>query len=479
VAKELPTLTIAQYAGIHAALADGFTLDEVLEQEGIPDWRWPGLDLELADTITNDPDAFSAYGTYLTQAEDWLRRTIDPLDSDVAAWTGFVAAYKDRGERLLLDHRLMPADVGRLQRAWRRRFDQDASLRRHAAELTKKPPPAPAQLQVGALVLRRFPWSAGAEQAKQMRAIEPPASLVNTPRKPRRAAAPAPAAARPPERALRSPPTQAAAVPPPPMPMHAPQAPAHSPWSVRPVAAPGPLSTPAPFSAAPPSSQPLSSQPLSSQPLSSQPLSSPPYSSQPPSSSPRSRATAEPERDELGATAPVGGMSPLAALPFAGANAPPPKVADALEPVASFGVTSSLIVEAPRLAPEDPLGSTILQSAPSSAPLPFGGQHPAPPPATLDPLPELGSTIAGGDAAMTPLPFAASTPAWTPEDYGRFCAELDSGSDRAQVFARWHIRSEAHHEKIAREWVKRLLADPAQRDRFAAALASARTPRSG
>jgi hypothetical protein len=52
VPKALPTSTHAQYAGIRAALSEGFPLEDVLEQEGVPAWRWPTLDMEMTDALT-------------------------------------------------------------------------------------------------------------------------------------------------------------------------------------------------------------------------------------------------------------------------------------------------------------------------------------------------------------------------------------------------------------------------------------------
>ena len=88
--KELPTITIAQYAGIRVAVAEGFDLDAVLAQEGVPDWRWPALDRELADAVASDPALFAELETRTLEAEDHLYREVRPVAADLAAWVGLL-----------------------------------------------------------------------------------------------------------------------------------------------------------------------------------------------------------------------------------------------------------------------------------------------------------------------------------------------------------------------------------------------------
>jgi len=160
-------VALAPYAGIRAGLAEGFPLDELLAQEGIPKAAWPKVDAAWKQRLAADGidgPLFAAYQRTLAEAEDWLARRVTPLDKDLAAWMGFLAAWSQHPApfELLASSGLGMNDIARLQRAWARRLAQDASLQRKAAELATKPPaPLPA-ITVAAAVRKPFPWSVGA-----------------------------------------------------------------------------------------------------------------------------------------------------------------------------------------------------------------------------------------------------------------------------------------------------------------------------
>ena len=487
MAKELPTITIEQYAGIKAALADGFPLEQVLEQEGVPDWRWSDLDLEMTDAMTSDPDAFVAYSAKLAEAEEHLRRKIEPLDSDLAAWTGFVVAYNQVGDALLEAHALRPSDVGRLQRHWQARFGQDDDLRKRAEKLAKDPPAPPDAVQAEQAALRPFPWTPGADEAEEARSLEPLAFLAGTENARRKPGVTLPFAGVSP-----LPAGNLALEPSPEMGMTA-------------VAASRPGGAATPFEP-----QPIA--PPATKPAVASPATKPAVASPAPKLLPTPPTPVSPLEPApwLAATAPASDAPLTPALPFAGEAEAPAKIAASLEPLASLGMTAPTRkgkpvttrfakvrtpCEPPRpsdvkistLEPNPELATTTevkpkAQAADAPA-LPFRGENAPPTSAlsSLEPVAGLGMTAPVSDARSQPLPFDSAEPppsdtsaGWTPEDYGRYCAELDAYvAERPKVFARWHVRDDAHHEAIAQHWVERFQADPSLRQRFADALCAA------
>jgi hypothetical protein len=399
------------HAGIRAALAEGHELEAVLAQEGVPAWRWPAIDIAVSDSVTRDAELFQAYAAKLSEAEDVLERRVQPLDHDLGAWIGFVAALGAEGDRLLDRHGLRATDVARLQRSWQRRFDGDAVLARRAAKLAAAPPAPPHALRVEPSRLRPFPWSPRAEQARIGVSLEPHAHLQAT-------------AAAPLQRPVHRLPFEGAR-------------PAPGTFAIEPSPELGrtaPLTHPRePRAATPfePSPPPAAEPRASPEPASPRVIVIPDVL-------PRRRLELEPA---LAVTAPsMPTASP--ALPFsrvAGARSPLPAP---LEPVAGMGQTA-------------PVGP-----APRRAALPFAAPSRGVP-----------CSAAGG----TPQPRGPAVPVWTAEDYGRFCAELDAADgDRARVLARWGIAGESARAEIERAWRDRFQADPALRDRFVAALRAAR-----
>ena len=154
-------LTVEQYAGISAALTDGFPLEAVLENEGLEPKDWPGADTAWKQKIVGDPATFASYRARLGEAEDWLGRKVAPLDDDLAAWLGFLGAYAKHAAPfdLLGGLGLGMNDLGRLQRRWHQRLEADQELAKQAAELAKKKPSAIPKVSAAKGVLKPFPWS--------------------------------------------------------------------------------------------------------------------------------------------------------------------------------------------------------------------------------------------------------------------------------------------------------------------------------
>ncbi|MCA9625564.1 MAG: hypothetical protein KC731_41365, partial [Myxococcales bacterium] len=350
--KELPAISVEQYAGIRAALAEEIPLEEILAQEGVPDWHWPTLDREMAERLTSDPPAFESFAASLARAEDHLRRRVTPLDDDLGAWTAFVAALGTEPE-LLERHGLRATDLGRLQRAWGDRFASDRDLARRAESLAKEPGDVPARIDADPVALTPFPWSPGYESAQASRALEPLAFLAATEGARRRPGPTLPFGGESPP-----PPARLALEPSPEMGSTSmvagkPARPATpfepAPEVVPVVPAPSPPISPALVS--PRAHWPVP--PSSSQ--SSGPASSP-ASSRPPSS-------LEPVA-ALGGTAPITARPSGPAVPFRGQAPAPPSAADSFEPVADLGLTKSLSESDPfdpmkGLLPPQPLEAEI------------------------------------------------------------------------------------------------------------------------
>jgi hypothetical protein len=159
-------VTIEQYAGIEAARAEGHPLDAILRQEGVELEHWYDIDLAFKRAITADPQLLAMFRKKRSEAEDHLWRRVTPLDDDLAAWMGFVAHVgASNTHEVLESHGLKHGDLARLTRRWQRRLDGDEDLRRHAAELTKEAPPAPATISAAPAALRPFPWTKRAATA--------------------------------------------------------------------------------------------------------------------------------------------------------------------------------------------------------------------------------------------------------------------------------------------------------------------------
>ena len=154
-------LTVEQYAGISAAIAEGYPLDAVLANEGLAPKAWPGEDTAWKQKLVAEPAAFESYRVKLGEAEDWLGRKVTPLDEDLSAWMGFLGAYGAHQAPfdLLSGLGLGMGDLGRLQRRWQKRLATDEALAKQAAELAKQKPRAVPSVSAAKGALRPFPWS--------------------------------------------------------------------------------------------------------------------------------------------------------------------------------------------------------------------------------------------------------------------------------------------------------------------------------
>ncbi|TKC98170.1 hypothetical protein [Polyangium fumosum] len=152
----IPGVSLAQYAAIRAAVAEGFALDAVLEVEGIPTHAFTRADLEWKRRIAGDQKLLDVYMAELARAEDLLARSVKPIADDVVAWVSFLAALEAHMQpfELLEHHGLGVNDLSRLQRRWAARIEQEPALDKRIAELRKKGSRPVVEISVGPPVLR-------------------------------------------------------------------------------------------------------------------------------------------------------------------------------------------------------------------------------------------------------------------------------------------------------------------------------------
>lgn len=164
--ERLHDVSLEQYAGVAAALAEGFALAVILASEQIAPEGWPRADAAWKARVATDGaegPLFAAHCAKRALAEDCLGRAVTPIDSDLGAWMSFLHAYgaHPAPARLLEDAGLGVNDLSRLQRRWARRMAEDPALPKQAAELARKGTgPLPA-LRVEPAQLKPFPWSRG------------------------------------------------------------------------------------------------------------------------------------------------------------------------------------------------------------------------------------------------------------------------------------------------------------------------------
>ncbi|WP_437972225.1 hypothetical protein WMF04_24300 [Sorangium sp. So ce260] len=148
-------VSLAQYAAVRAAVAEGFPLADVLAVEGLLPGAFARSDLAWKQRLAADPELLAAYEQELALAEDRLDRRVEPLAEDAAAWASFLAAFgaHPAALELLEEKGLGLNDVARLRRRWARRAEEDTQLGELLVALRTKPE-ALGRLRVGPRVLR-------------------------------------------------------------------------------------------------------------------------------------------------------------------------------------------------------------------------------------------------------------------------------------------------------------------------------------
>ncbi|TKD11749.1 hypothetical protein [Polyangium fumosum] len=172
-------LSLAHYAAVKAAVAEGFTLDEVLATEGLSPEDFKRADTTWKTELAADQHLLGRYAEALAHAEGRLDRTVEPLSIDATAWANFLTAIETHEHPLdlLATLGLGMNDLSRLARHWSRRLEAEPALAKRLAELRKKDSGSIPTIKIGPPMLRPSPMARA--RAKTKDAPEPlaPASL--------------------------------------------------------------------------------------------------------------------------------------------------------------------------------------------------------------------------------------------------------------------------------------------------------------
>lgn len=172
-------ISLSQYAGVTAALAERFELSAILEQEQIDPAAWPAASRAWTEAIVEAPDLQVELVRQRRIAEDCLGRAISPLDTDPAAWAGLLGALalSDTPASVTGALGITMADVARLGRRWKRKMEADPELAKQVAELapTAKPP---ARVDAAKPKLAPFPWTPVSKPASPEARTSPEAELA-------------------------------------------------------------------------------------------------------------------------------------------------------------------------------------------------------------------------------------------------------------------------------------------------------------
>lgn len=153
-------LTLEQYAGVTAAVAEKIPLADVLAQEQIDATEWPAAERAWREAIVSAPDLQMQLIRKRRIAEDCLFRKAEPLDSDPGAWTGLLSAISlaDDPDAVVTGLGITMADVGRLGRRWKQKAAADPEVAKKLQEVAPTAK-APTKLDVGPMKLSPFPWT--------------------------------------------------------------------------------------------------------------------------------------------------------------------------------------------------------------------------------------------------------------------------------------------------------------------------------
>lgn len=150
-------ITLAQYAGVLAGLAEELELEIVLRTEGVDAGAWPQGEEAWSDHLASLPmdDPMEAqFDELVVAATDRYGRAIPPLDTELEAWLDFVRVWGESAAPLemLGELGLRASDITRLHRAWARRLADAPALQKQALAVLGRPPehlpiPKPAPLK--------------------------------------------------------------------------------------------------------------------------------------------------------------------------------------------------------------------------------------------------------------------------------------------------------------------------------------------
>ncbi|MDC3955581.1 hypothetical protein [Polyangium jinanense] len=149
--KETATIPLSAFAKVHAARSAGHSLARALSWAEVAPEQWSAAEAawneRLVESAAGDCSLLVAYDTHVLRVADLLAPRIEPLESDIVAWTQFsrhLAAAVDP-DVFLAACGIQMADVMRLQRAWAGKRGADPSLATQALQAAHAPlEPVPA-----------------------------------------------------------------------------------------------------------------------------------------------------------------------------------------------------------------------------------------------------------------------------------------------------------------------------------------------
>lgn len=150
--SEASTIAIDRYAAIQAAVAEGFSLDEVLGAQAMDRREYEGARVRFAVALKDDPTVFDVYARELARAQDAMRRPISPLDDDVVSWLAFSDLAARDADESLQRWELGPNDLARLARHWQSKLS-DPEVQRRAREARARGLPPLRHVTAGPKVL--------------------------------------------------------------------------------------------------------------------------------------------------------------------------------------------------------------------------------------------------------------------------------------------------------------------------------------
>lgn len=180
--ERLSGVTLAQYAGVTAALADEHPLEAALAAYGVASADWGAARaawLKRIGAAGKGTALFTAYQDELFKAEDALGRKVEPLDDDLTAFLVFLdLCGREKDLPAFLEKlELRSPDLSRVGRIWKRRFAADPSYEGRIAELRKAGlPDALPPLVLGTSVLPRGAAAAPSAPARPSAAPVAPSS---------------------------------------------------------------------------------------------------------------------------------------------------------------------------------------------------------------------------------------------------------------------------------------------------------------
>jgi len=139
-------VSLVQLASVAAARAAGFSLEEILNAEGLEASAYRAADIEYKRRLIEpkDRDRLAAnYAQEIARAEDRSSRKVSPIDEDIDAWVRFLGAYGNQPAPAdwLVALGLTPPDLSRLSRNWKQRLDADDNLRKKAEKAAREKKP--------------------------------------------------------------------------------------------------------------------------------------------------------------------------------------------------------------------------------------------------------------------------------------------------------------------------------------------------